>query len=101
MHASVLSPRRAVLRCLLVSICALPALAVGGARAASVFIIRGGGNGHGIGMSQYGAYGYAQHGKSYQWILAHYFRGTSLGTVSATRTVRVLLQTGGASFSGG
>src|SRR6201986_4496827 len=29
------------------------------ARAASTFYIRGGGDGHGIGMSQYGAYGYA------------------------------------------
>jgi stage II sporulation protein D len=32
------------------------------ARADSTFSIRGGGDGHGIGMSQYGAYGYALHG---------------------------------------
>lgn len=49
------------------------------ARAASTFFIRGGGDGHGIGMSQYGAYGYALHGKSHQWILAHYYQGTKLG----------------------
>ena len=55
------------------------AAACGGARAASLFYIHGGGDGHGIGMSQYGAYGYALHGKSYQWILAHYYQGTSLG----------------------
>ena len=35
------------------------------ARAGSVFYIRGGGDGHGIGMSQYGAYGYALHGADY------------------------------------
>src|SRR5205807_4010608 len=68
--------------------------------AASVFIVDGGGNGHGVGMSQYGAYGYALHGKSYQYILAHYYQGTTLKTVSPTQTVRVLLQTGPASFSG-
>jgi stage II sporulation protein D len=68
--------------------------------AASVFIIRGGGNGHGVGMSQYGAYGFALHGKSYQFILAHYYQGTSLRTVNPDQTVRVLIQTGSASFSG-
>jgi stage II sporulation protein D len=70
------------------------------ARAASTFFIRGGGNGHGIGMSQYGAYGYALHGKSYQWILAHYYKGTKLGQTDPDQVVRVLLQTGSAGFSG-
>jgi stage II sporulation protein D len=65
-----------------------------------VFIIRGGGNGHGVGMSQYGAYGYALHGKSYRFILAHYYQGTSLETVDPEQIVRVLIQTGSASFSG-
>jgi stage II sporulation protein D len=70
------------------------------ATAASMFYIRGGGDGHGIGMSQYGAYGYALHGKSYQWILAHYYQGTSLGTTNPNQIVRVLLSTGQAAFSG-
>src|ERR1700727_2818250 len=70
------------------------------ARAASAFFVRGGGDGHGIGMSQYGAYGYALHGASYQTILAHYYQGTSLGTTSPDRTVTVLLATGSGSFSG-
>jgi stage II sporulation protein D len=65
-----------------------------------VFIIRGGGNGHGVGMSQYGAYGYALHGKSYKFILAHYYEGTSLKAINPDQIVRVLLQTGSASFSG-
>ncbi len=71
-----------------------------GARAGSVLYIRGGGAGHGIGMSQYGAYGYALHGLSYPAILAHYYTGTALGQVNPARTVRVLLATGGASFTG-
>ncbi|HEY5430309.1 MAG TPA: SpoIID/LytB domain-containing protein [Solirubrobacteraceae bacterium] len=70
------------------------------ARATTTFSIRGGGQGHGIGMSQYGADGYALHGASYQAILAHYYQGTSLGSTSPARTVRVLLATGAASFTG-
>jgi stage II sporulation protein D len=69
------------------------------ARAASTFFIRGGGDGHGIGMSQYGAYGYALHGKQYRFILAHYYKGTGLGRTNPRRVVRVLLGTGSASFS--
>jgi stage II sporulation protein D len=69
------------------------------AAAASTFFIRGGGNGHGIGLSQYGAYGYALHGQDYRFILAHYYQGTQLGTADPSRTVRVLLATGAASFT--
>ena len=69
-------------------------LAVGtaSADAASRFTIRGAGFGHGVGMSQYGAMGYAEQGAGYQEILAHYYTGTSLGTVEQSRVVRVLLQ---------
>jgi stage II sporulation protein D len=56
-------------------------------------VIRGAGYGHGIGMSQYGAYGYALHGSHYQGILAHYYKGTRLET-APSRPVRVLLQPG-------
>ena len=70
------------------------------ASAASTFYVQGAGNGHGVGMSQYGAYGYALHGKSYRWILAHYYRGTTLGTANPRQTVTVLLSTGSAAFSG-
>jgi stage II sporulation protein D len=79
---------------------ALIVLPAGAARAASLFYIRGGGDGHGIGMSQYGAYGYALHGESYQFILAHYYQGTALSQTNPNQTVRVLLATGAASFSG-
>jgi stage II sporulation protein D len=70
------------------------------AHAATIFQISGGGYGHGVGMSQYGAYGYALHGMDYQSILAHYYQGTSLGSVNPHQTVRVLIATGAASFSG-
>jgi SpoIID/LytB domain protein len=70
------------------------------ANAASVLSIRGGGFGHGIGMSQYGAEGYALHGADYRAILAHYYSGTALSATDPERIVRVLLSTGRASFSG-
>ena len=41
-------------------------------------------------MSQYGAYGYALHGASFQQILAHYYPGTTLAPAPATK-FRVLL----------
>src|SRR3954447_26681515 len=73
------------------------------AASASVsWIVHGRGFGHGVGMSAYGAYGYAQHGKSYRFILGHYYTGTSLGTVQGANVVRVLLgiEAGDVGFSG-
>jgi stage II sporulation protein D len=67
---------------------------------ASGFYIRGGGDGHGIGLSQYGTLGYAQHRWSYQRILARYYQGTGLGSVSPSDVIRVLLSDGSARFSG-
>jgi stage II sporulation protein D len=64
------------------------------ADAASRLIIRGGGFGHGVGMSQYGAMGFAEHGKTYREILGHYYTGTAIGRLDADPTVRVLLQAG-------
>jgi stage II sporulation protein D len=84
----------------LLSAAVLLALFSAAARADGTFFIRGGGDGHGIGMSQYGAYGYALHGADYQTILAHYYQGTALATINPRQTVRVLLATGRASFSG-
>jgi stage II sporulation protein D len=59
--------------------------------AAQELVIEGGGYGHGVGMSQEGALGYAEHGFSYQQILAHYYTGTALGTAPANTNVRVLV----------
>jgi stage II sporulation protein D len=41
-------------------------------------------------MSQYGAYGFSKHGADYRAILAHYYRGTSIGSRRGS-TIRVLL----------
>ena len=57
---------------------------------ASTLIIEGAGDGHGVGMSQDGALGYAQHGATYQAILAHYYTGTTIGQAPKT-VVRVLM----------
>lgn len=54
------------------------------------FFISGHGWGHGLGMSQYGALGYAEHGWTYDRILRHYYTGTTVGQASVKR-VRVLL----------
>jgi stage II sporulation protein D len=59
--------------------------------AKSRFTIKGAGFGHGVGMSQYGAMGYAAHGASAADILAHYYSGTSLGMTDPDKTVRVEL----------
>jgi stage II sporulation protein D len=71
------------------------------AQAKSSFVIRGAGFGHGIGLSQYGADGYAQHGFDYKTIVGHYYQGTSIATVSPAPTIRVLLESSTApSFTG-
>ena len=61
--------------------------------AATVVAVSGHGWGHGLGLSQWGAYGYALHGLGFERILAHYYPGTTLGPVPA-RTVRVLVASG-------
>ena len=43
-----------------------------------VIKLRGGGFGHGIGMSQYGADGMGQEGKSWQEILSFYYKGVEI-----------------------
>jgi stage II sporulation protein D len=60
---------------------------------ASRVIVRGAGFGHGVGMSQYGAYGFAQHGRDHAFILAHYYTGTQIGKLTGPSVVRVLLRT--------
>ena len=60
------------------------------AATAAAFVVTGHGWGHGIGMSQYGALGYAQLGITYDQILVHYYPGTALGPAPASK-VRVLL----------
>ncbi len=61
------------------------------AQARVTWIVHGHGFGHGVGMSQYGAFGYAKHGRDYRSILGHYYSGTRVATLPAPRVVRVLL----------
>jgi stage II sporulation protein D len=93
-----MSRLRLSLSCVLLCLAVAPA----SASAASRFVVRGAGFGHGVGMSQYGAYGFALQGVGYREILAHYYTGTSIGTIEPSREIRVLLQSprGNASFSG-
>ena len=87
----------------LLTVAALTLLtAASNARAGVNWVVRGHGFGHGVGVSQYGAYGYALHGKDYRFILAHYYQGTTIGQVDGVRIVRVLLDIspGDIGFSG-
>jgi stage II sporulation protein D len=61
------------------------------AACAKTLVIDGAGDGHGVGMSQDGALGYAEHGWSYGAILAHYYTGTALGQAPADTIVKVLV----------
>ncbi len=45
------------------------------------FTFQGRGYGHGVGMSQWGAYEMAMRGFSYPSIIAHYYRGTKIGFI--------------------
>jgi len=65
-------------------------LSTAGPAAASTLVISGAGDGHGVGMSQDGALGFAQHGWSYQAILAHYYRHTAIGAAPPSTVVKVL-----------
>src|SRR5512133_1454695 len=67
------------------------------AAGAATFVVTGHGWGHGVGFSQYGAYGYAQKGVGYAKIILHYFPGTELGAAPVSR-VRVLLTRGAATL---
>src|SRR4051812_32077481 len=70
---------------------ALAGASLAQAKPKTTFTIRGAGFGHGVGMSQYGAMGYAQHGWTAAAILAHYYTGTALGTTDPNRRLRIQL----------
>lgn len=72
-----------------VALPAVPAAATALGRE-GVYRFAGGGYGHGVGMSQYGAKGYAQAGWGAEQILRHYYTGTAVATRSSP-TLRVWL----------
>jgi stage II sporulation protein D len=81
----------------IVAVLLTPLLTLSGAPAAaaaakvpSSFVIRGSGQGHGVGMSQYGAYQLARTGRTAEQILGFYYPGTNVGTANNNpRTVKV------------
>lgn len=86
-----------------IAVLSLALLAAGASPAAGAvtWVVKGGGFGHGVGMSAYGAYGYGVHGAGYQQILHHYFQGIRIKAVRGAPLVRVLLtiSPGDVSFS--
>ena len=57
----------------------------------SGFLFNGHGNGHGLGMSQWGARGRAAAGQDYKKILSTYYTGTRIDTHDTSGTVRIAL----------
>lgn len=87
--------KRLMRRVLVTAICLVVALScAAAAQPATTFVLKGRGWGHGLGLAQYGAYGYARDGaRDYRWILDHYYTGTTLGAAGVGR-VKVLLAGG-------
>lgn len=56
------------------------AVTAAGSQPTGYLEVTGGGNGHRVGMSQWGAYGLAQFGFDHVKILTHYYRGTKVET---------------------
>ncbi len=77
------APWRRLGRALLAVAAATTVLAVAApARAEEpTVVMKGGGWGHSVGMSQYGAYGQALEGRSAATILSHYYRGAHIGVL--------------------
>jgi SpoIID/LytB domain protein len=86
-HGTVAPIRR--LAPALVAVVSASLLAAAPAHAGRTVTIRGGGWGHGIGMSQYGAYGRALNGKGAEAILEHYYTGTEVSQARMPARLRV------------
>ena len=61
------------------------------AEGATTIKVCGSGNGHGVGLSQYGAYGRAKAGQGYARIIKSYYRGVGLRKFTSNPSVGVLL----------
>src|SRR5437867_12076107 len=95
--------RLAVIVSLVAALTIVPAT---GSRADGSFVFYGSGFGHGIGMSQWGAYGLALKGWTHQQILTHYYTGTTVaqaksepakirvGLVDGTQSVHLTAKVG-------
>ncbi|MEZ5126335.1 MAG: SpoIID/LytB domain-containing protein [Thermoleophilia bacterium] len=92
-HRYSLTPFRWIARCTLAAAVGLLLLipSVASASTDTAFAISGRGWGHGIGMSQWGAYGLAKHGSDYKDILRHYYTGVAFAKLD-NPTIRVQLR---------
>src|SRR5687767_1981732 len=91
MHETRRSRRPRIVALLAVAMAlALPAASA----AETTWEIRGRGWGHGIGLSQWGAFGYAKKGRSWKQIVRHYYRHTKIGSAPGAE-IRVLPESGG------
>ena len=94
--------RRAELAAAMAAVLALVAmLALPSPATAKKFVVTGHGYGHGVGLSQWGAYGYAKRGTGYRKIATHYYKGSKVDRVKRGKTIRVLLgsSSGSVTFS--
>jgi SpoIID/LytB domain protein len=61
----------------------------------TTFVVNGRGWGHGVGLAQWGAYGYAKHGVTYDKILAHYYPGTKRAPAPVYKVKVLLIESAG------
>jgi SpoIID/LytB domain protein len=84
------------MRRFLLPVALLAALAfAASASSATLFVVKGKGWGHGVGLSQWGAYGLARgyavdHPHTWREIIAHYFHNTKIGDRSGRVSVRLV-----------
>ena len=102
MSSRATSIRTQPFRALLLIAFAALLLSAPAAGAAQKYRLLGHGYGHGVGLSQWGAYGFANHGTNYKKIVKHYFKSTEMENFRSNKKVRVLLATtsGDITFSG-
>lgn len=84
---------------LVASVVALSVLTPGAGAATRTFTFSGDGWGHGLGLSQYGAKGAAEAGKTYSQILSHYYRSTTVSAKTMPGGIRIGLVQGAKSIS--
>lgn len=89
-YNQVPSPRYRVLTLLVAALMLLPALPAQAVDDGTSITFEGSGWGHGVGMSQYGAYGMALNGRTAGQILNHYYSGTSVKNFSNTSAASFL-----------
>lgn len=85
------SNSRLLLPLLIAAALFLPAAGAPAKADAATWVVKGGGFGHGVGMSAYGAYGMGLKGFRYGRILRHYYRGIRIRKMKARRNIKVLL----------